>query len=294
MIPPLTEDEQKTLEDTILEDGRIYFPLIVWNNTIIDGHNRYRILQKLPTLRYEIREKDFADREEAKAWICKNQLGRRNLTPEQKKYLIGKQFESEKSSQGGNHGNQYTALPTCQVGTLATKADTAERIAKENGIGRRSVYRAEAFSKAVDIADEIEPGIRSEFLNGNIKVTEKDIRALAIADLIERPAIIAELRNLPKKRNKPSKTDKPLTEMQQIGRDMLTARSKGTAEDMTYELNDALESLKFRWLFAIENNPDYYADKVCRQEINALAQSGVSFFHNTIKGEILNELRAME
>ena len=39
----------------------------------------------------------FESREEVLAWICKNQLGRRNLTPEQKYYLMGKQYESRKS-----------------------------------------------------------------------------------------------------------------------------------------------------------------------------------------------------
>ena len=42
----------------------------------------------------------FESREEVLAWICKNQLGRRNLTPEQKLFLIGKQYEAEKSSHG--------------------------------------------------------------------------------------------------------------------------------------------------------------------------------------------------
>ena len=50
----------------------------------------------------------FANREEALAWICKNQLGRRNLTPEQKKFLMGKQYSSEKRTEAFR-GNQHTA-----------------------------------------------------------------------------------------------------------------------------------------------------------------------------------------
>ena len=50
----------------------------------------------------------FANREEALAWICKNQLGRRNLSPKQKRYLLGKQYESEKKAEKIFHGNQYT------------------------------------------------------------------------------------------------------------------------------------------------------------------------------------------
>ena len=46
-IPPLTDDEYKQLEENILKEGKLISPLIVWNNTLVDGHNRYAILQNL-------------------------------------------------------------------------------------------------------------------------------------------------------------------------------------------------------------------------------------------------------
>ena len=49
-IPPLTEDERKQLEENILADGEILSPLLVWNDTIVDGHNRYEILQSHPEI----------------------------------------------------------------------------------------------------------------------------------------------------------------------------------------------------------------------------------------------------
>ena len=42
-IPPLTDDEFKQLEENILKEGKLLSPLIVWNNTLVDGHNRYDI-----------------------------------------------------------------------------------------------------------------------------------------------------------------------------------------------------------------------------------------------------------
>ena len=44
----------------------------------------------------DVYKRQFENREEAVAWICRNQLGRRNLSPEQKRYLLGKQYEAEK------------------------------------------------------------------------------------------------------------------------------------------------------------------------------------------------------
>ena len=84
-IPPLTDDEYKQLEENILKEGKLLSPLIVWNNTLVDGHNRYAILQKHPEIYFSTMPLRFENREEAIAWICRNQLGRRNLSPEQKR-----------------------------------------------------------------------------------------------------------------------------------------------------------------------------------------------------------------
>ena len=92
-INPPSSDEQQ-LEQNILEERRLLNPIITWNGYIVDGHTRYRILKKHQFIQFEVIEKDFANRYEVLAWICKNQLGRRNLTPEQKKFLIGKQAEA--------------------------------------------------------------------------------------------------------------------------------------------------------------------------------------------------------
>ena len=74
---------------------------------LIGEDTRYQILRKYPFIPFEAIEKEFSSRYEALVWICKNQLGRRNLTPEQKKFLIVKQAESEKQIKSF-HGNQYT------------------------------------------------------------------------------------------------------------------------------------------------------------------------------------------
>ena len=107
-IPPLTNDEFKQLEENILKEGKLISPLIVWGNTLVDGHNRYAILQKHPEIYFSTMPLPFESREEVLAWICKNQLGRRNLTPEQKKFLMGKQYSVEHRKPGGNGNNQHS------------------------------------------------------------------------------------------------------------------------------------------------------------------------------------------
>lgn len=78
LIPKLTSEEYKQLEENILEEG-CREPIIIWNNTIIDGHNRYEICSKY-NINFKTSNKDFSNREEVKEWIIKNQFGRRNLS----------------------------------------------------------------------------------------------------------------------------------------------------------------------------------------------------------------------
>ena len=77
LIPALTAEEFKQLEENILKDG-IRDPLVLWNGYLIDGHNRYQIAFK-HGLEYKTIDKEFKDELDVKIWMVKNQFGRRNL-----------------------------------------------------------------------------------------------------------------------------------------------------------------------------------------------------------------------
>lgn len=77
LIPPLTNDEYRGLEESILAEG-CRDALVLWGDTLIDGHNRYEICQKYG-IPYDTTEMELRNRDEAKLWIYKNQLSRRNL-----------------------------------------------------------------------------------------------------------------------------------------------------------------------------------------------------------------------
>lgn len=113
-IPPLTDKEYEQLEENILEAGEVREPIITWNGVIVDGHNRYKIVQKHPEIKWRTLEMKFADKWEAIEWMCKNQLGRRNLTEQQMAYLAGKMYEASKHNNGGQGANRYTVLQVNQ------------------------------------------------------------------------------------------------------------------------------------------------------------------------------------
>lgn len=78
LIRPLRQREYTQLEQNILSDG-CRDPIVVWNDIIVDGHNRYEICMRCD-IPFEVKEMEFECREAAIAWICANQLGRRNIT----------------------------------------------------------------------------------------------------------------------------------------------------------------------------------------------------------------------
>ena len=202
--PPLSEDELAQLEENILEEGVVLMPLNVWNNTIVDGHNRYRIAQEHPGITFRTHEKQFDNRYEAISWICKNQLGRRNLTSQQKKYLIGQRYDAEKKAHGGDRKSEK-AKSSGQNDHLIFAQKTRERIASETNTSDGYVKRADLYAKGIDAAEEVLPGIKDDLLSGKYKPKEADVAAIARASPEDRREKAEQLRVIPEKKPKADK-----------------------------------------------------------------------------------------
>ena len=200
-IPPLQFEEEQQLEQNIIAEGRLLNPIITWNGYILDGHTRYRILKKHGFIKFEVEEIQLANKYEALAWICKNQLGRRNLSPERKKFLLGKEYESTKLAVGAPLGSKHGIRKCGQNDHIFTESRTCQRIASEHGVGEKTVRRAEKYSRGIDAAEEAVPGAQEEILTGRIKETDAQIAALPAIPKEERPAILDELRKEKDKRN---------------------------------------------------------------------------------------------
>ena len=210
VIPPLTDEEFELLKENALNDGEVYHPLVVWNNIIVDGHHRYKILKEHPEIKYRINKREFENRYEAISWICLNQLGRRNLNDAQKKMLIGRRYKTEKMARGasdGFRGNQHKKSVKGQNVPLPDDVHiTSSRIATEMGTNEKTVRRAEKFVDGVDAAEEVLPGVTKDITSGKIKPKQADVAAIAKAPAEERRQLAENLYKEPtpeeKARNK--------------------------------------------------------------------------------------------
>ncbi len=180
LIPPLSDDEYKQLEVNILKYG-CREPLCVWNNTIIDGHNRYAICSK-NNIPFSIQEiSDIEIDEDAIVWICSNQLGRRNISEIARKMLIGERYNAElivNSKKNPQGLNQHSILPE-KIKRTSTHA-TAEKIGKEYNISETTVRRYAQLSKVVNKISETNPDILKQVKSGNINLTRDVVCALSL------------------------------------------------------------------------------------------------------------------
>ncbi len=285
-IPPLTEDEFSLLEENILSDGAVFSPLIVWDGTILDGHNRYEIIQKHPELTYAVHKVSFANRYEAISWICKHQLGRRNLTPQQKKYLIGQRYEAEKQADAF-HGNQHTLSDESGADKKCPHQNsrhvTQSRIAKETNTSASYVREAGTFAKGVDAAEEALPGIKQEILTGTIKPTASAVAAVAKADPEERLRLAADLKKSKDdkgKKTRPAYHKAPPTtsrkaEMQRIAEisaEMERDKAPSTEENVLCSLDGEIVSFMELFDRIFQEYPRLLSDSHYRQKLIQIMQ----------------------
>ena len=267
-IPPLTDDEYKQLEENILKEGKLLSPLIVWNNTLVDGHNRYAILQKHPEIYFSTMPLRFENREEAIAWICRNQLGRRNLSPEQKRYLLGKQYEAEKKAAKIFRGNQYT-LAKKSGGTHDDNhhsgKKTCDRIAEENGVSRASVLRASHYTRGIDIADNLSPGIKQKVFSGEVKFTNEEMSKLVLSSPDKRQDVFAEIMHpeitkAMETANADPKADEPVPMPISNPEQFKGYQVPDECMKVYKTLSMATEMMRNTWKRVLKNNQSYLSD----------------------------------
>jgi hypothetical protein len=192
LLPALTDEESAALESSIEAEG-CRDALIAWGDTLVDGHNRYEICNRRG-FEYTVRQMDFDSREDVIIWICANQNARRNITLEQKAYLLGKRYEAEKKKQAGNPTgrNQYTE-ECAQSGHITGPNRTAKRIAAELDIGSNTVRRAADFSRAVDTLAADSPTIKRKILSGEVKQARTAIVEIAAKPESERREAVEKM-----------------------------------------------------------------------------------------------------
>jgi len=173
LIPPLSPEEYAQLEANLKSDG-CREPIVLWNDLIIDGHNRHEICTK-HGIAFECIRKRFESRDEAVLWIIGNQIGRRNLEAIDKVPLLERKreilAEQAKERFGGRHKNESTVenLPQSDEGK------TRDAIAAEIGVSGKTYDALRKVS--AEGTEELKQAVR-----------DKKVGASTAAEIAELPA----------------------------------------------------------------------------------------------------------
>ena len=289
-IPPLTDAEFEQLRENILSDGEVYEPIVTWNGVIVDGHNRWRIIQENPQIPFRTKEMDFADKWAAFEWMYRKQLGRRNLSDEQKTYLLGKLYEARKNT-AAFKGNQYAKGGERQNGADQPKGKTSIIIAKEQGVGQKTVERAEHFAKGLDAIREVSPAAADKVLDGKSGVSKQTIAEMRNADSEE----VKEVAKAIEEGKPVSRKPRPMSpQMKDFSKKLLDVVSEMENINKAYTLDDAIRDLNSaedvfinQIEFVLEERKEVISsDERGEEQVTAFIESVINDLNN-LKGRFI-------
>lgn len=181
LIPPLQSEEFEQLEANIVKEG-CREALLIWevnlseekiekgDYVLVDGHNRYRICTK-HDLDFRIHLISFPSLSEVRDYMIDNQLGRRNLSPEQISYLRGKKYNAQKLDKGKYERTDHKG----QIVPYGSGTSTADRLAEQFNVSQKTIKRDAAFAEGLD---KLSTEQRKEVLSGKVKMRKADIQAI--------------------------------------------------------------------------------------------------------------------
>lgn len=163
LIPPLTDDEYRQLEENCIKEG-IREAILVWDRgddlVIVDGHNRYQIARK-NGLKWHHEVMNFESREEVKEWIILNQFGRRNLSAYDRSLLALKLkpliTEKAKERQGTR---------TDRGNIVQKSARSRDELAKVAGVSHDTIHKVEK------IEAEATPQVKQAVRDGKLSINQ--------------------------------------------------------------------------------------------------------------------------
>ena len=85
-IDPLADIEYAALERSLRLEG-CRDALVLWNDILIDGHNRYAICRKLDIPFKTVQNTSFSSIEDVQLWVIENNLARRSVSDYQRGVL---------------------------------------------------------------------------------------------------------------------------------------------------------------------------------------------------------------
>jgi len=171
LIPPLQLEEFSNLEQSIINEG-CRDSLIIWNDIIIDGHNRYEICQKY-NVEFTTKNMEFENINDVKLWMINNQFARRNLPMHQRAILVFKSkpiiAERAKEQQGKRTDILQNSVESSKP------IDTQKELAQQAKVSHDTIWKVEKiFTERPELVQRMDSGEMS--INQAYNEIKKEVR----------------------------------------------------------------------------------------------------------------------
>ena len=190
ILPVLDKKTYALLEESLLDNGCMN-PLVLWNNILIDGHNRYDICTK-HDIPFKTVDMEFETREDVVIWIISTQISRRNLSGIMLTYYRGQHYISAKKLRGDSSRFAQQG-PKSQNETMGES--TATDLANEYNVSRITIIRDAKVAEAINVIGSTSPEAKRNILSGKAGITRKHLNELlsgAEEDILETAVKIEE------------------------------------------------------------------------------------------------------
>lgn len=160
-IDPLTSNEYAALERSLLAEG-CRDALVLWGETLIDGHNRYAICQKHGIEFKTMQNSSFASIEDVMLWMIDNHLARRSVSDFQRGVLALRKKEIVAS--------KVVAPPAAAEEGGAPAQPVETPLSKREDIAKMARVSSNTISQIEKIQKEATPELVEAVRSGTISI----------------------------------------------------------------------------------------------------------------------------
>ncbi|NHZ87440.1 hypothetical protein F2P45_00085 [Massilia sp. CCM 8733] len=184
-IDPLTANEYAALERSLLAEG-CRDALVLWNDVLIDGHNRYEICQKHSIPFKTVQNATFASLDDVMLWMIDNHLARRSVSDYQRGVLALRKKDivaARVAQRAAEPESPQAAAPDAAKVPESPPWNTREDVAKAARVSSNTISQIERIQKAAtpQLVEAVRSGTISINAAANVASLPESVQIAAVA-----------------------------------------------------------------------------------------------------------------
>lgn len=181
-IDPLTHNEYAALERSLLAEG-CRDALVLWDDVLIDGHNRYEICSKHKIDFRTVQNTSFASLDDVMLWMIDNHLARRSVSDYQRGVLALRKKDIV-AARVAQRAAEPDAAPAAAPGVPESPPwNTREDVAKAARVSSNTISQIERIQKAAtpQLVEAVRAGTISINAAANVASLPEAVQIAAVA-----------------------------------------------------------------------------------------------------------------